>query len=86
MDKRRGQADRIERILGGILRPEMFRITFGYSDEGISFRIDDGGGNILGEAYSATPITEIENMSDKTIENRLKQILANTHRLLYSLP
>ena len=86
MDEQRVQAKRIDRILVGILRPKAFRVTFGYSDEGISFRIDDTGGNILGEAYRGTSVSEIKNMSDEAIEKRLKEILANTQRLLYSAP
>lgn len=80
------QAKRIERILIGIFQPKEFRVTFMYFNDEISFRIDDASGRIIGESYRGTPVSEIKSMSDGEIENRLRELLANTHRLLHSMP
>ena len=81
-DKRTVQAQRIERILTAILHPKQFVVAFVYPSEGISFRVDDANGGILIESYSPTSIGEIESMSDEQIESRLKEMIANTKRLL----
>jgi hypothetical protein len=81
-DERTVQSRRIERILTAIFHPKQFLVTFVYTDEGISFRVDDTSGNILGESYPPTSVREIESMSDGQIENRLKELLANTERFL----
>jgi hypothetical protein len=85
VEELRGQAQRIERILLGLLNPKPYRSSYLYSDEGISFRIDDANGRILCEAYRPTTAGEVQSMSDEWIESRLKEMFANTHRLLYSI-
>ena len=82
IDERTVEARRIERILTAILHPKQFQVTFVYTDEGISFRVDGSGGNILGESYPPTSVREIESMSDEQIGSRLKELLANAERLL----
>lgn len=81
-DVRTVQARRIKRILTAILHPKQFFVTFVYPDEGISFRVDDTSGGILIESYPPTSVREIESMSDEQLESRLKEMLANTQRLL----
>ena len=79
----RVQAKRIERIVARLLNPEPHRITFVYSEEGISFMIDGANGRILAESYRETSVSEIENMDDDKIANRLKELFASTRRLLH---
>ena len=74
----------MEKILKGLFQEEPFLVTFVYSEEGISYRIDDNRGNILGEAYRGSSAEEIKSMSDGELENLLRELLANTHRLLTS--
>ena len=82
-DERHAQAKRIERILIGMLGgPEKFRVAFVYSDEEISFRIDDANGHIMCESYRGTSANEIKAMTDDAIAKRLDEMFANTHRLL----
>jgi len=83
--EQRKQAHRIETILSGLMQPKQYRSTYLYTDDGISFRIDGANGEILCEAYSPTSAREIQQMTDQRIESRLKEMFANTHRLLHSI-
>jgi hypothetical protein len=76
------QALRIENILSGLMGTVPYRFAFVFADQGTSFRIDDADGQILCEAYGPTSATEIAALSDEQIENRLKEMFANTQRLL----
>jgi len=78
----RRQAQRIEAALSGLMHPAKYISTYVYSDDGVSFRVDDANGQILCEAYRATSAGEIASMSDERIKARLKEMIANTHRLL----
>lgn len=81
-EERTVQTQRIERILTGIFHSKQFQVTFVYTDEGISFRVDDINGNILCESYPPTSVRVIESMSDEQIEHRLKELVANTEQNL----
>lgn len=80
--EQREQAQRIERGLSALMGARPFRSTYVYSDNGVSFRVDDAEGQILCEAYSPTSAAEIAAMTDEQIEARLKEMFANTQRLL----
>lgn len=79
--ERREQAQRIERVLSALMGATPFRSAYVYSDNGVSFRVDDAHGQILCEAYSPTAAVEIAAMTDEQIEGRLKEMFANTQRL-----
>lgn len=84
VEQQRVQAQRIETILSALIDPTQYRSAYLYMDDGISFRVDDAAtGQILCEAYSPTSAREIQGMSDERIENRLKEMFAETHHLLY---
>ena len=70
------QTKRIERITAKILSTTPHIITFVFSEDEISFRIDGTDGSILAEAYRGTHTSDIESMSDEKIEGRLKELLA----------
>lgn len=82
LTEREVQKQRIEAILSGLMGATPYRSTYGYSDDGVSFRVDDAHGQILCEAYRPTSATEIASMSDQQIESHLKDMFANTHRVL----
>ena len=73
---------RIDRILNRLFQSAQFRIEYAYSEEGISFRIDDTKGDIVGETNRETPIEVIEGMSDAELEQQLKIVFENTQRFL----
>jgi hypothetical protein len=73
----REQAQRIETVLCGLMGATPYRSTYVYSDDGVSFRVDDAHGQILCEAYRPTSAEEIANMSDERIEDRLREMFAN---------
>jgi hypothetical protein len=77
------QSQRIEAILSGLMGPTPYHSTYGYSDHGVSFRVDDADRQILCESYRPTLAKQIAGMSDERIEARLKELFANTRRLLY---
>ena len=79
----REQRQRIEAVLSGLMGATAYRSTYGYSDDGVSFRVEDAHRQILCEAYRPTSAESIASMTDQQIESRLKVMFANTHRLLY---
>jgi len=78
------QTKRIERIVASMLAPKFHRITYVFSEDEISFRIDGSNGDVLAEAYRGTPIREIEKMTEEQIEHKLKELFAN--KQLANLP
>jgi hypothetical protein len=80
--RRAAQTKRIEKSAAELFGTSQHIITFGYSDDEISFVIKGIQGNIITESYRGTPISEMEGMSDDAMKNRLAEITANTARLL----
>lgn len=71
------QTKRIERIVTSLLGPQLYRITFVFYEDEISFKISGSNGDILAEAYRGTPVSEIEGMSDDQIEVKIRGLFAN---------
>lgn len=83
LTEQKEQAQRIETILSGLMNPTQYHSIYVYSDEGISFRIDDANGQIMCESNSPTSAREIQQLTHQEIENRLKMSFAKTLQLLY---